>query len=92
MRSAPCWAGGNSTDGIFQSGNPLSVITTAHFQRGDYNADGTTATGPMRRPPVSDIRWQRSASSRASSRSPIFPIPQRGSAGTLGRNTFRGPG
>jgi hypothetical protein len=80
--------------GIFQSGNPLSVITTAALPAGgDYNADGTTGDRPNA--PASGYQtsgWQRSAFLTGIFQRSDFPIPQRGSAGTLGRNTFRGPG
>ncbi len=78
--------------GVLQSGFPLSVTNTS-FPSGDYNADGTAADRPNA--PSSSI--PRSGFSRQQFLSGIFPIsafpiPTKGTNGTLGRNTFRGPG
>lgn len=78
--------------GVLQSGFPFTVLNTS-FPSGDYNADGTASDRPNA--PASSI--PRSGWSRGEFLSGIFPIsafpvPTKGTNGTLGRNTFRGPG
>jgi hypothetical protein len=78
--------------GIFQSGYPFTVSNSAN-PAGDYNMDGTAGDRPNAR--VASL--PQSGFSRAQLLSGIFPasafpIPAPGTDGTLGRNTFRGPG
>lgn len=77
---------------IFQSGYPFTVTNSAN-PAGDYNLDGTAGDRPNA--PLTPL--PSSGYSRAQLLSGIFPaaafpIPARGTDGTLGRNTFRGPG
>ena len=77
---------------ILQSGYPLSVTNGAN-PAGDYNLDGTAGDRPNA--PLTPL--PTSGYSRAQFLSGIFPasafpIPAAGTDGTLGRNTFRGPG
>jgi len=77
---------------IFQSGLPMTVTDNA-YPAGDFNKDGTAGDRPN--VPAANIR--RSGYSRAQFLSGIFPasvfpIPTPGTDGTLGRNTFTGPG
>src|SRR5260370_39040504 len=70
----------------------MTVLNTS-FPAGDYNADGTASDRPNA--PSSAI--PRSGYTRQQFLSGIFPIsafpiPTKGTNGTLGRNTFRGPG
>jgi hypothetical protein len=79
--------------GIFQTGTPMTVTSSATFPNGDYNADGTTGDRPNG--PVAGFQtggWERSAFLTGIFRAADFPLPQRGNDGALGRNTFRGPG
>lgn len=76
---------------IFQSGFPMSVSNLA-FPAGDYNADGTAGDRPNA--PAANIA--RSGFSPAQFLKGIFPvsafpIPTKGTDGSLGRNTFTGP-
>ena len=76
---------------IFQTGFPMSVSNSS-FPAGDYNADGTAGDRPNA--PLSPI--QMSGYSRAQFLTGIFPastfpIPVKGTDGTLGRNVFIGP-
>ncbi|MCU1261376.1 MAG: hypothetical protein JWO80_4261 [Bryobacterales bacterium] len=77
---------------ILQSGLPFSVITTAPYPKGDFNADGQNYDAP---------NTPAFGNSKSSSRSnfltgifPVsaFPLPSPGQEGNLGRNTFDGPG
>jgi hypothetical protein len=80
--------------GIFDNGQPFSVTQTGTYPNGDYNADGTTGDRPNA--PLTPI--QTSGFSREQLLSTgiftvsHFPVPTLGKSGTLGRNTFRGPG
>jgi hypothetical protein len=79
--------------GIFQSGTPMTVTSSAPYPTGDFNADGTTGDRPNA--PAAGFQtggWERSAFLTGIFRAADFTIPQRGNDGTLGRNTFRGPG
>jgi hypothetical protein len=71
----------------------MTVSTTASYPNGDYNADGTNADRPNA--PADSI--SRSGFSKQQFLNgvfsvPDFPKPVLGTDGTLGRNTFRGPG
>jgi len=76
---------------IFQSGFPMTVLNSS-FPSGDYNADGTAGD----RPNAPLTLLPMSGFSRAQFLTGIFPasafpIPVKGSDGTLGRNVFIGP-
>ena len=81
-----------ATVAIFQSGLPFTVITTAPYPRGDFNADGFNYDVP---------NTPSFGNSRSASRGDFiaglfpasaFPLPAAGQQGNLGRNTFDGPG
>ena len=79
--------------GILESGQPMSVSTSAAYPNGDYNADGTNADRPNA--PADSI--SRSGFTKQQFLTGIFlatdfPKPLLGTNGNLGRNTFRGPG
>ena len=86
--------------GIFDNGSPFSVASSGAYPNGDYNADGTTGDRPNA--PLTPI--QSSGFSREqlltgifpgatlAQQVALFPTPTLGTNGTLGRNTFRGPG
>ena len=82
-----------------QSGRPFSVWNGASFRAGgDYNADGgggSVLPGFYDRPnaPTGTVKSAFSKQDFLSGLfSPsIFPAPARGTVGSLGRNTFRGP-
>jgi hypothetical protein len=84
-----------------QSGRPFSVWNGRPFSAGgDYNADGgggAVGGGFYDRPdapPDGTVRttFNRSDFINGLFRAQQFPAPSRGENGTLGRNTFRGPG
>jgi hypothetical protein len=79
--------------GVLESGLPLTVSTSASYPNGDYNADGTNAD----RPNAPSDSISRSGFSKQQLLTGVFtvadfPKPAPGTDGTLGRNTFRGPG
>lgn len=77
---------------VFQSGFPLTVLNSA-YPAGDYNADGTAFDRPNA--PSAGIPrsgWNRQQFLSGMFPVSAFPIPVKGANGTLGRNTFRGPG
>lgn len=84
--------------GIIQDGNPMTVYNSGSYggalAGGDWNGDGTGGDRPNG--PTTPI--QTSGWSRSDFLAGIFPnkavfgIPALGTDGTLGRNTFRGPG
>jgi hypothetical protein len=77
---------------ILQSGLPFSVITTAPYPKGDFNADGFNYDTPN-----TPAFGNSKSSSRSDFQTGIFPVsafplPSPGQQGNLGRNTFEGPG
>jgi hypothetical protein len=71
----------------------MTVLTSGSYPNGDYNADGTNADRPNA--PADSIA--RSGYSKQQFLTGIFsvadfPKPVLGTDGTLGRNTFIGPG
>src|SRR6185436_10129094 len=71
----------------------MTVSTSASYPNGDYNADGTNADRPNA--PADSI--SRTGFSKQQFLNGVFsvadfPKPVLGTDGTLGRNTFRGPG
>lgn len=79
--------------GIFQSGLPFTVYTTAPYPVGDYNADGydyDLPNTPKFGNSLSGLsRNQYLAGIFTASQ---FPVPVPGHDGNLGRNTFPEPG
>lgn len=87
-------AGGWQVSGfmVWEKGFPLSVVSTAPWPRGDFNADGTNFDRPHA--PAASI--PRKGYSRQQLLTGIFaasdfPLPAGGVQGNLGRSTFRGP-
>jgi hypothetical protein len=68
-------------------------VYNSSFPTGDYNADGTAYDRPNA-PSSSVPRTGYDRQQFLSGVFPVsaFPIPVKGTDGTLGRNTFRGPG
>lgn len=78
---------------IMQTGQPLSVTTTAPWPRGDYNADGSGGDRPNNpAAPVKRDGFEKSNYLAGIFKAADFPTPTPGTNGNLGRNTFRGPG
>jgi hypothetical protein len=78
---------------ILQTGNPMTVTNGAPWPSGDYNADGVNGDRPNA--PADGVKqsgWARSDFQTGVFRASDFPLPAPGTNGTLGRNTFRGPG
>jgi hypothetical protein len=78
--------------GIFQSGLPFTVYTSASYPTGDYNADGYNYDEPNTPAFGNRVSVSRSAFITGVVPASAFPIPARGQEGNLGRNTFDGPG
>jgi len=78
--------------GILQSGLPFSVITSAAYPRGDYNADGFNYDYPNSPSFGNHVSVSRSAFITGLFPTSAFPAPSPGNQGNLGRNTFSGPG
>jgi hypothetical protein len=88
---------------ILQSGPPFSVLCTASYPTCDYNADGTnmdypnvpgfgsTRTGLSRTDYLHGI-FPCNTSSTGPCLNGVFPRPAAGQQGSLGRNTYHGPG
>jgi hypothetical protein len=81
-----------SATGIFQSGLPFSVYTTASYPSGDYNADGYNYDQPNTPSFGNFVSVSRSAFLNGVFKVSDFPLPPKGQEGNLGRNTFEGPG
>ena len=83
-----------ASTGVFQTGIPFTVHTTAGFGAGgDFNADGENYDVPNAPAFGNHI----SGASKADFRSGLFsasdfPLPAEGIQGDLGRNTFDHPG
>jgi hypothetical protein len=77
---------------IFQTGRPFTVVTTAPYPSGDYNADGFNYDPPDTPAFGNRISAERSDFIRGLFLPAAFPRPTSGRQGTLGRNTFDGPG
>jgi hypothetical protein len=77
---------------IFQSGLPFSVISTAPYPRGDFNADGLNYDAPNTPTFGHSLSASRSDFIRGLFPASAFPLPAAGKEGNLGRNTFDGPG
>ncbi len=81
-----------STIAIFQSGLPFSVYTSAPYPTGDFNADGFNYDYPNTPSFGNSLSTSRSSFIRGLFPASAFPIPSPGHEGSLGRNTFNGPG
>ena len=82
-----------SGTGMFQSGNPVTVNSSAPWPRGDFNADGVAGDRPHA--PAAGVKqsgWARSGFQSGIFSVTDFPLPAPGVNGNLGRNRFRGPG
>jgi hypothetical protein len=78
---------------VFQKGNPITVTNNAAWPRGDFNADGNNNDRPNA--PADSVKregWTRSDYLTGILNPADFTTPAPGTNGTLGRNTFRGPG
>jgi hypothetical protein len=81
-----------STIAIFQSGLPFSVVTSAPFPNGDFNADGFNWDFPNAPGFGNHVSATRSDFLKGLFKVSDFPLPPVGQQGNLGRNTFDGPG
>ena len=81
-----------SATGIFQSGLPFSVYTSASYPAGDYNADGFNYDLPNTPSFGNYVSASRSNFLTGVFKASDFPTPIKGQEGNLGRNTFEGPG
>jgi hypothetical protein len=77
---------------IFQTGLPFSVVSTAAYPRGDYNADGFNYDFPNTPSFGNHVSVSRSAFITGLFPASAFPVPAIGQEGSLGRNTFNAPG
>ena len=87
---------------ILQTGSPFTVSCSADFTSNppcDYNADGTNNDRPDAVPGIpssgfSNSQWLNTGVFKcaATNCGNLFPAPPLGQLGTLGRNTFIGPG
>lgn len=78
---------------IMEKGRPLTVVTTAAYPAGDFNADGSPGDRPNA--PAAGVArggWTRSNYLAGLFPASVFPKPAPGTNGNLGRSTFRGPG
>lgn len=78
---------------VLEKGTPISVVTSAAYPRGDFNADGTNFDRPNA-PSDSILRkgYTKDQFLNGIFNVADFPLPAPGQYGNLGRNTFRGPG
>jgi len=90
---------------ILQSGLPFTVYTSAPFDPvrdasgtiigndgGDYNADGYSYDTPNAPSFGNYLSTNRSSFIKGFAPASAFPVPALGQQGSLGRNTFSGPG
>jgi hypothetical protein len=78
---------------VMEKGRPLTVMTTAAYPTGDYNADGTRSDRPNA--PAESLKrngYSKQEYLTGIFRVADFPAPPSGTYGNLGRNTFRSPG
>ena len=81
------------TVGVLQSGLPFTVLTSAPYPAGDFNADGLNSdlpNAPSFGNSVSGV--SRSGYLSGIFQASDFPVPAGGRQGDLGRNTFSHPG
>lgn len=77
---------------IFQSGLPFTVVSTAPYPRGDFNADGFNWDAPNTPSFGNSLATSRGDFIKGLFPASAFPLPAPGQVGNLGRNTFTGPG
>ncbi len=77
---------------IFQSGLPFTVVSTAPYPRGDFNADGFNWDVPNTPSFGNHFSASRGDFIKGLFPTTAFPLPAAGQEGNLGRNTFDGPG
>ncbi len=77
---------------ILQTGRPFNVIHGGPYPAGDFNADGFNYDPPNTPAFGNHISAERSDFIRGLFRAADFPRPAPGTQGSLGRNTFDGPG
>lgn len=77
---------------ILQTGLPFTVITTAPYPRGDFNADGFNYDKPNTPTFGNSISSSRGDFIKGLFPASAFPLPATGLEGDIGRNTFTGPG
>ena len=77
---------------ILQSGRPFTVFSSAPYPNGDFNADGFNWDVPDTPGFGNYVSTSRSDYLTGLFRAADFPRPTGGRNGTLGRNTFDGPG
>jgi hypothetical protein len=71
---------------------PFTVVTTAPYPRGDFNADGFNYDVPNT-PSYGNYKpTSRGDFVNGLFPASAFPLPPVGQQGSLGRNTFDGPG
>jgi len=81
-----------STIAILQSGLPFSVYSSASYPSGDYNADGFNYDPPNTPTFGNYLSASRGAFISGIFKTADFSLPASGTPGSLGRNTFDGPG
>ena len=77
---------------IFQGGRPFTVVSQAPNPTGDFNADGFAWDSPNTPAFGNSLSVQRGQWIAGAFRAADFPRPANGTQGSLGRNTFYGPG
>jgi hypothetical protein len=77
---------------ILQSGQPFTVYTSAAYPAGDFNGDGFNYDAPNTPSFGNSISTSRSDFIKGLFKASQFPLPAPGHEGSLGRNTFDGPG
>ncbi|MBM3728572.1 MAG: hypothetical protein FJW40_24500 [Acidobacteria bacterium] len=77
---------------ILQSGRPFTVISAAPYPAGDFNADGFNYDPPDTPAFGNSFQANRRQFITGLFPASAFPRPTAGRQGTLGRNTFDGPG
>ncbi len=81
------------TVGVLQSGLPFTVLTSASYPAGDFNADGLNSDLPNSPSFGNSVTGASRADFLAGLfRASDFPTPESGRQGNLGRNTFSHPG
>ena len=78
---------------ILQSGMPMTVTSSGAYPKGDFNGDGTSNDRPNAPlTPLPTSGWSRQQFLTGIFPASAFPIPVLGTDGSLGRDTYIGPG
>ena len=77
---------------VLQSGQPFTVYTSAPYPSGDFNADGYNFDVPNAPSFGNTKSTSRSDFLKGVFAATDFPLPDVGTEGNLGRNTYDGPG